>query len=54
MHDSAYPEKRAGRGTGNNRGFSCRHNMRYSIIDLASEETPLTDGFDALVILAGP
>jgi len=30
------------------------HNIRYSIIDLSSEEIPMTDDFDALVILGGP
>lgn len=43
-----------GEGPGTIEDFLAGHNMRYSIIDLASEETPLTDGFDALVILGGP
>jgi GMP synthase (glutamine-hydrolysing) len=41
-------------GPGTIEDFLARHNIRYSIIDLCSEEIPATGGFDALVILGGP
>lgn len=41
-------------GPGTIEDFLAGHNMRYSIIDLSSEEIPMTDGFDALVLLGGP
>jgi len=41
-------------GPGTIEDFLAGHNIRYSIIDLASEEIPGTVDFDALVILGGP
>ena len=41
-------------GPGTIEDFLAGHNIRYSIIDLSSEEIPMTDDFDALVILGGP
>jgi GMP synthase (glutamine-hydrolysing) len=41
-------------GPGTIEDFLAGHNIRYSIIDLSSEEIPVTDDFDALVILGGP
>ena len=41
-------------GPGTIEDFLAGHNIRYSIIDLSSEEIPGTDDFDALVILGGP
>jgi len=43
-----------GEGPGTIEDFLARHNIRYSIIDLSSEEIPATDDFDVLVILGGP
>jgi GMP synthase-like glutamine amidotransferase len=41
-------------GPGTIEDFLAGHDIRYSIIDLASEEIPGTVDFDALVILGGP
>ncbi len=43
-----------GEGPGTIEDFLAGHNIRYSIIDLSSEEIPGTDDFDVLVILGGP
>jgi GMP synthase-like glutamine amidotransferase len=43
-----------GEGPGTIEDFLIGHNIRYSIIDLSSEEIPAKDDFDVLVILGGP
>jgi GMP synthase (glutamine-hydrolysing) len=41
-------------GPGTIEDFLAGHNIRYSIVDLSSEEIPMADDFDALVILGCP
>jgi GMP synthase-like glutamine amidotransferase len=41
-------------GPGTIEDFLVAHNIHYRIVDLSSENIPMTDDFDALVILGGP